>query len=177
MRLNTLLCVMVASLAQAGIINKARPTVVDTVHKVTYQGMQQNNVDQFLNIPYGQDTGGQNRFKNPRPYVPRSGTIIPAISHGFTCPRKESHAARHRKMSENCLNLNIARPAAPECDNGSVHLLPVMVFLGGVGADADTSPEKMIQESVQNTTPILYVAVNARSGGKSMVCICLYSAC
>ena len=165
MKLNTLFPLVVASLAHAGVI-KAHPTVEDTIHKVTYQGVQQNSVDQFLNIPYGHDTGGRNRFKKPRPYVPRHGAVIHATSHGFSCPRKEAHSTPHRKMSENCLNLNIARPTVSDCANDQAHLLPVMVFLGGVGADADTNAEKMILESVQNGSPIVHVAVNARSGGK-----------
>ncbi|KAJ7714926.1 hypothetical protein B0H16DRAFT_1477762 [Mycena metata] len=42
----------------------ATPIAVDSTNNVTYQGLVRNGIEVFLGIPFGQDTGGANRFQH-----------------------------------------------------------------------------------------------------------------
>jgi hypothetical protein len=44
--------------------------VTNADHGTKYVGFERNGVDIFLNVKYGEDTGGENRFKPPRPFKP-----------------------------------------------------------------------------------------------------------
>ncbi|KAK5994023.1 Secreted lipase [Cladobotryum mycophilum] len=150
-----------ALLAAYSITATANPSVVDSKHNVTYRGIHRNGIEVFLNVPYGQDTGGENRFKPPRAYVPERGSIIHADVFGPACPQVVDDMAT---ISEDCLNLNIARPS----QTSSRDRLPVMVFIYGggfwFGSNADSSTDGLVLESIQNDLPIIYVAINYRLG-------------
>jgi carboxylesterase type B len=88
--------------------------VIDQQHSVGYHGLERNGIELFLNIPFGQDTSGENRFKPPRPYVPQPGSTIDAQSLGHSCPQQTNKVlgplalANVTDISEDCLNLNMA---------------------------------------------------------------------
>lgn len=115
------------------VLTNAAPTVVDSRNNVTYNGITRNTLDLFLGIPYGQDTGGQNRFKPPQFYLPSPGSTIDATSYGIACPQPVNQSGVPLSLtivtnvSENCLNLNIIRPNNT-CPGAG---LPVMVFIHG----------------------------------------------
>lgn len=102
-----------------------------TTANATYQGLYKDQVETFLGIRYGQDTGGANRFKPPRPFVP-SG-VIEAKDPGPACPQLlglnavPPYLGNVTETSEDCLRLNIYRP------NGTTHhdRLPVMLYIHG----------------------------------------------
>lgn len=152
----------------------ASPTVVDTAHNVTYVGLARNGIEVFLNIPYGADTGGANRFRPPQPAaVPPPGATVVAQSYGPACPQVPRNSTNPTELSsfaqtsEDCLSLNVARPAGPRAK-----LLPVMVYMHGgsfwVGWNGDLSiaPDGLILQAQENKTPVLHVAMNYRLGGK-----------
>ncbi|KAL4786416.1 Alpha/Beta hydrolase protein [Aspergillus varians] len=52
---------------------------------VRYEGTTANTVESFLNIRFGEDTSGANRFAPPRPFTPPPGTIVNATNAGAAC--------------------------------------------------------------------------------------------
>jgi hypothetical protein len=100
-----------------------------TSDSVEYVGFEQDGIQHFLGIPYAQDTSGANRFKPPRPFVPERGHKIEALKPGPACPQPLGQLSpplalgNITEVSEDCLNLNIARP---KLRNGC-EKLPVMV--------------------------------------------------
>jgi carboxylesterase type B len=154
----------------------ADPVVLNPEHNVTYQGFGRNGIDVFLGIPYAQDTGGANRFKPPQLYVPEDGTTIDAGSYGPACPQPLGQPGLYplylsniTDISEDCLNLNIARPN----DTTAASKLPVMVwihggsFWSGSNADIVAAPDGLILESIESGTPIVHVGINYRLGGET----------
>lgn len=161
---------LTATTAQADALVK--PVVVDERRDVTYRGLQRNGIDVFLNIPYGQDTGGANRFKPPKPYVPVPHSTIDAQSYGPACPQELGEwllpisLSNVTEVSEDCLNLNVARPKG----SSSKDRLPVMVYIHGgsfwtgQNQEITIAPDGMILESVKNGLPVIHVAMNYRLG-------------
>ncbi|MBE3041785.1 carboxylesterase family protein [Candidatus Bathyarchaeota archaeon] len=157
-----------------GGLASGSPTVRDTNNDVTYEGLVRNDIEIFLNIPYGEDTGGENRFKPPRLHVPHSGSTIKAQSYGPSCPQPLGVPppplafGEITEVSEDCLNLNVARPRGVT----AADRLPVMVWIHGGGFwsggnnEPTTAPDGLIQESVENGLPVLHVAINYRLGCK-----------
>ncbi|KAI1410866.1 carboxylesterase family protein [Hypoxylon sp. FL1857] len=159
-------------LCGSAIATPSHPLVVDAKKNVKYQGLSRNGVEVFLNIPYGQDTGGANRFKPPRAAVPKPGSTIVAQSYGPACPQALGEGfppltlSNVTKISEVCLNLNVARPENLSADAR----LPVLVYIYGGGfwsgqnGELSTSPDGMILESVANGLPVIHVGMNYRLG-------------
>ncbi|KAK4233213.1 Alpha/Beta hydrolase protein [Achaetomium macrosporum] len=147
--------------------------VVDEKNGVTYGGLiKRNGIEVFLGIPYGEDTGGENRFKPPKRRIPVRGSTINATSYGPSCPQELGEWAppislgNITDISEDCLNLNVARPRGTRATDR----LPVMVyihggsFIAGDNHDPSILPDGMILESVRNGLPIVHVALNYRLG-------------
>lgn len=156
-----------------GVLSAAVPTAVDTAANVTYKGLYRNGIEAFLNIPYGQDTGGEHRFKPPRPYTFQPGSEVVAQSYGPSCPQPLGDElgaplvlGNVTDTSEDCLNLNIARPQGTVAGDK----LPVMVwihggsFWSGQNSEITVAPDGLILESVENGLPIVHVALNYRLG-------------
>lgn len=162
------------ALLYSGVTN-ANPQVVDQRHSVTYEGLERNGIEVFLNIPYARDTGGANRFKPPRPHVAATGSTVNAKSYGPSCPQQLGQwlppltLGNITQVSEDCLNLNVARPKHA-CAGDR---LPVLVFIhggsfwAGDNHETTTLPDGMILESVRNELPVIHVAMNYRLGCKA----------
>ena len=112
----------------------APPKVTDTAHKLTYVGITKNGVENYLNIQYGQDTGGINRFKHPKAFSYPTGTTVQATKLGPACPAKTEQSlfgyssnGGVSSISEDCLNLRVARMPGTQ----STAKLPVMVWIYG----------------------------------------------
>ncbi|KAK5162880.1 uncharacterized protein LTR77_011137 [Saxophila tyrrhenica] len=153
--------------------SNAESTIV--YHKdqeVSYQGVCDNSIETFLSIPYGQDTGGEHRFKPPRPYVPQPGSVIDAQTNGPACPQPHGafsfplYLSNITDISEDCLHLNIYRPKGTSCNDK----LPVMLYIHGgsffLGSKDEISiqPEGLIRRSVGMGQPVLAVYINYRLG-------------
>jgi carboxylesterase type B len=153
------------------------PIVVDGEQRVTFQGSERNGIEVFLNIRYGEDTGGENRFKPPRRFFPEAGSTILTQEYGPACPQQLGAPnipialSNVTDISEDCLNLNIARPIGT-CE---LDTLPVMVYIHGgsfwtgQNQEATIQPDSMVLESVYNGMPIIHVAMNYRLGGKWLI--------
>lgn len=102
---------------------------------VTYVGFTRNQVDVFLGIPYAQDTAGDNRFKPPQPVSLPPNSVVNATQPGPACPQQLGQwnapltllNVTKEGVSEDCLNLNIVRPA----NTNPSSKLPVMVWIHG----------------------------------------------
>ncbi|EOA83493.1 hypothetical protein ACJQWK_00331 [Exserohilum turcicum] len=141
---------------------------------VDIQGMERNGIEVFLGVPYAQDTSGKNRFKPPVPYQYKTGQVIDGTKPGPACPQSLGQLFAPLGLdnitstSEDCLNLNIARPTAK--DRQGKGPLPVLVWIHGgsfwwaSNNEPTTAPDGMIKESVKNGSPIMHVAMNYRLG-------------
>lgn len=170
MRLSSAL--WVAGSAVAAVCHSA-PSAFDTSRSVTYLGLERNGIEIFLNIPFGEDTGGANRFRPPVPYSPPANSTVLAQAPGHACPQALYASSGPNALSnvtdtsEDCLNLNIARPAGTQAGDA----LPVMVFIYGGGfwvgfnSDLRYAPDALIHESVINGQPVIEVNINYRLGG------------
>ncbi|KAH9866554.1 hypothetical protein J1614_008244 [Plenodomus biglobosus] len=166
MHLHVLVLLGVIAVATAGT-----PEVANT-YGVKYQGIERNDIEIFLGIPYAQDTSGENRFKPPRPYVFPPGTTFDATEPGHACPQPLGvlfpplGLGNITDISEDCLNLNVARPK--KMDPGKK--LPVMVWIHGgsfwwaSNTEPTTAPDGLIQQSIENGDPVIHVAINYRLG-------------
>ena len=119
-------CLLLADLAFAG------PTVHNEDKDITYHGVSDDNVDQFLGIAFAEDTGGNNRFAPPKPFIPMRGSVVDATKPGPACPQPTEaivpFMSNVTHQSENCLNLRITRPAELNLNENP---LPVMVYIYG----------------------------------------------
>ena len=145
----------------------AAPIIVDG--KVSYVGTQHAGVESFSSIKYGHDTGGANRFKQPRAYSYPAGTLVNATRYGAACPQKTGNPTPSliglfgnvTEISEDCLTIRVDRPA----DTAPNAKLPVMVYLYGggynIGQAYDTAydPNGLVRETAAKQLPVIYVAI------------------
>jgi para-nitrobenzyl esterase len=103
-------------------------------------GRRSGGVTELLGLPYGAPTGGQGRFRAPRPAAGWTGRR-PAHEYGPACPQppirdnlvidpaveRAMFGLSDEPQSEDCLSLNVWTPAA----DGAAR--PVMVSLHGGG--------------------------------------------
>ena len=108
--------------------------VTDPRTNVSYHGVSGHGIDSFLNIPFGQDTGGLGRFAPPKPFIPAHNTVFNATAPGPVCPQLSVPGggvtgvfSNVTNISEDCLNLRITRPSSISASSR----LPVMVYIYG----------------------------------------------
>ncbi|KAK7724051.1 hypothetical protein SLS64_000385 [Diaporthe eres] len=127
-------------------------------------------VEAWRGIPFAQTTGGQNRFRPPVPLaVSASSAATPfdASAFGPVCP---GTAARIPGMldGEDCLNLNVYRPAAsspPYEPGGGASKMPVVVYVHGGAFNGGLGTERDMSSFVGwSATPIVGVNFNYRVG-------------
>ncbi|KAH7076184.1 Alpha/Beta hydrolase protein [Paraphoma chrysanthemicola] len=159
-------------LASAVAVATSTFHVADNLDTIKYTGLRSGDIEYFLGIPYAQDTSGENRFKPPRPYIPVPGSTIDGTKRGPACPQPLGQLSpplalvNITEVSENCLNLNIARPKLDQ----RAEKLPVMVWIHGgsfwYGSkdEPTTAPEGLIRQSVLNGAPVIHVSLNYRLG-------------
>lgn len=129
--------------AQEGDASCTAPVVETTAGDVCGIRLEVDGavVNAYLGIPYGEDTGGSNRFMPPLPRRPWQG-VMAATAPGPACPQTlTSQTEAPADQSEDCLFLNVWAAAEAAGD------APVLVFVHGggflVGTATDTlaSPE------------------------------------
>jgi carboxylesterase type B len=161
-------CIIVS--ARSALTSEQTPTVSLEESKVSYHGALSGAVEHFHNVRFAEDTSGENRFAPPKPFTPAPGTVIDASLPGPACPQLKDAMppffSQIDEISEDCLNLHIARPA--KVDISSSSNLPVVVWIHGGGvvkgsnSDPHFDPDKVIDLSVADGKPIIYVAINYR---------------
>jgi carboxylesterase type B len=117
-----------------GTIETASGTVCGIEVEASNTG---KTADAFLGIPYAESTGGNNRWKPPKPKKHWQGTRR-ATQFGLFCPQPPMLTPSFvRPSSEDCLSVNVWTPK----DRVDAANLPVLVFIhpgaflvGGSGA-------------------------------------------
>ncbi|KAJ6032711.1 carboxylesterase [Penicillium herquei] len=159
--------------ANASPVHHQNPRVhIDPFNEVFIEGTSSNTTESFLNIRFGQDTSGPNRFAPPKPYTYPSGTVVDATSTGAACPQQKVPIPGFpvfdnvTDVSEDCLTLRVDRPL----NTRSSDKLPVMVWIYGGGDtigqiyDSTYDPSNLVAGAVEKGTPVIYVAMNYRLG-------------
>lgn len=144
-----------------------------TVRNGTYEGIHLPSFKQdiFLGIPYAQDTGGLNRFRIPQSLTSSWNGTRSAKQYGPACPDHRPDQDGEFGMSEDCLSINVVRPAGLK-DGQKV---PVVVWIHGGSYQVGTSGlpnynlTYLVQRSVEIGKPIIAASINYRKGGWGML--------
>lgn len=134
------------------------------------KGFILRNIYQFRGIPYGDNTGGENRFMPPKPPKAWEG-IRPAVWWGNTAPQimegryGNAYASfadhwNYDDVSEDCLKLNVWTPAIDKAKR------PVLVWLHGGGYTNGNGIEQdgYKGENLSRKGDIVFVSINHRLG-------------
>ncbi|KAL5334695.1 Alpha/Beta hydrolase protein [Aspergillus crustosus] len=139
---------------------------------VRFRGTTAHNVESFLNICFGEDTSGVNRFTPPKPFSYPAGALVNATQPGAACPQPKQAVPTMplfdvvTSMSEDCLTLRVDRPA----NTPASAKLPVMVWIYGGGDsfgqiyDSAYDPPSLVLGAAEKGLPIIYVDMNYRVG-------------
>ncbi|KAK7940792.1 alpha/beta-hydrolase [Apiospora aurea] len=153
------------------LVAHAVPTV--DVLNGTYEGLHlpEFRQDVFLGIPYAQDTSGPNRFRVPQSLNETWDGVRPAKQYGHACPDENVSSDSIYGMGEDCLSINIVRPAGG--DDSSK--LPIMLWIHGGSYQVGTTGLPtynltfLVQRSVEIGMPIIGASINYRKGGWGMM--------
>ncbi|KAI0100382.1 alpha/beta-hydrolase [Nemania sp. FL0031] len=168
MRTPILFCVALSSLAVQPSL-ATDPIVTLPQSKITYRGILRGTVEDFHNIKFADDTSGSRRFAPPKPYSPPPGSEVDATVPGPACPQTRAAIppffSETPNQSEDCLNLQITRPAGT---SASSEKLPVVVHITGGGVvkgaadDSNYDAANLVAQSVALNKPIIHVILNWR---------------
>ncbi|KAH7952442.1 hypothetical protein HPB52_023463 [Rhipicephalus sanguineus] len=127
-------------------------------------------IDAFYGIPYAEPPVGELRFQKPRPARPWKG-VYNATTKPVPCLQldlrfQEDVSLRYDKASEDCLYLNVWRPALRGCQNLRCRAkLPVIIFVYGGGFQwGDSSLVIYDMEEFVSKTDVIFVTFNYRIG-------------
>jgi para-nitrobenzyl esterase len=129
----------------------ARSLVVQT-EAGRVQGKTTGAVDSFLGLPYAAPPVGNLRWQPPQPAARWSG-VRPATGYGPNCPQ-----ASRPVVNEDCLSLNVYRPARPAHER-----LPVLFWIHG-GGFSNGSGDEFDGSLLAETNNIVVVTINYRLG-------------
>ncbi len=145
--------------ASLGLVHAATPPVV-RVESGLLQGTEANGVQAFKGIPYAAPPVGALRWRPPQPAETWSGARD-ATAYGPDCmqaPFPPDAAPIRTQPSEDCLTLNVWRPAA------RIKRAPVMVWIHGGGfVNGGSSPAVYSGEAFARRGVVL-VSINYRLG-------------
>ncbi|KAF2270245.1 alpha/beta-hydrolase [Lojkania enalia] len=122
-----------------------------------------HNQDFFLGIPYAQPPVGALRFRVPQPLNTKFSSTYSATEYSAACVGYGSDEWPYPFLSEDCLYLNVIRPA-----NYSDQKLPVAFWIHGGGLYEGSAIDErynltwMVKRSVEIGKPIIAVSVNYR---------------
>ncbi|OIW32858.1 carboxylesterase [Coniochaeta ligniaria NRRL 30616] len=126
----------------------------------TYQGryLPEWDQDAFLGLPYAQPPVGPLRYRWPQSINASFEGVRDASNYGYSCMQYTGSF----NMSEDCLNLNVIRPA------GEHKKLPVLVWIFGGGlytgsiADPQYNLSGIVKVSQEMGQPVIAVEMNYR---------------
>ncbi|HEY1963027.1 MAG TPA: carboxylesterase family protein [Rhizomicrobium sp.] len=137
---------------------EGKPIVVDLPAGVL-QGRSRNGIDAFVGIPYAHPAIGSLRWRAPQA-LPRWSGVRPATVFGNDCPQVRlpgDVTPSDQPMSEDCLTLNLWRPAGAKS-------LPVMVWIHGGGFVMGSSTSSALDGASLARRGVLLVSFNYRLG-------------
>lgn len=122
----------------------------------------EEGIEVFKGIRYAEPPVGDYRWQPPRPIHAWSGTID-AVHFGPGCPQQalfSRNKAQHASMNEDCLRLNIWRPAA----SMALQKYPVMVWIHGGGFVSGTSSPARYNGKAFARSGVILVSIDYRVG-------------
>ncbi|TSD99673.1 carboxylesterase/lipase family protein [Skermania sp. ID1734] len=129
------------------------------------RGRRDANILSWRGIPYAAPPVGELRFRAPHPVAPWDG-VRDARRFGAPAPQRGEN-----RSSEDCLTLNVCRPAAP-----SEHPRPVMVFIHGGAYVSGSSARPLYRgDHLARTGDIVFVSINYRLGALGYLDFSQYS--
>ena len=141
--------------ASAPAAQSGHPSLVVSTADGQVRGKQAGSTDDYLGIPYAAPPVGSLRWQPPQPPARWHG-IRAATKFGPHCPQSAGVFGRP-STSENCLYLNVFRPAKQRGSD-----LPVMVWIHGgayvAGESDDYNPSALVANGV------IVVTINYRLG-------------
>jgi para-nitrobenzyl esterase len=144
------LCTLCATAASAQVV----PTRAGEVRGVTSSA-----TTSFKGIPYAAPPVGPLRWKPPQPPLPWQG-VRAANKTGPACMQSKDGLDPRVPTSEDCLYLNIWRPAATQPNSK----LPVMVFIHGGGFVGGTASGSGTDGTSLARNGVIVVTLNYRLG-------------
>ncbi|KAH0585508.1 hypothetical protein H2248_008744 [Termitomyces sp. 'cryptogamus'] len=135
----------------------------------TFRGVSTpQGIEKWLGIRYGQPPVGPLRFKAPVPvpHVTPGAEVMNASTFGNACPQLPTDGGTPlgAPIAEDCLFLNVFRPNGTSSTAG----LPVLIWIHGgqyttgAASEALYDPTRILQRSVTNQRPIVFVSINYR---------------
>lgn len=123
-------------------------------------GIERNGVDVFKGIPFAAPPVGKLRWRAPQPVEPWEG-VLSAAHYRPACMQKGMYPpdAPAEPVSENCLYLNVWRPA----DAGATPL-PVMVWIYGGGLENGSAAVPLYSGKRLARHGLIVVTANYRLG-------------
>ncbi|GKZ35832.1 hypothetical protein AbraIFM66950_006630 [Aspergillus brasiliensis] len=167
---------LLGTLCASGLASPLPSSAAPTVHlpdsNIWFKGTASNFSESFLNIRYGEDTSGNNRFAPPKPYNYPSGSVVNATQSGAACPQQKVPLPDFpifdnvTSISEDCLTLRVDRPLHTSPSDR----LPVLAWIYGGGDtigqiyDSAYDPSLLVYGAAQKDVPVIFVAMNYRLG-------------
>ncbi|CAI6091975.1 unnamed protein product [Clonostachys chloroleuca] len=161
-----LLALIATALPQSVESAPGPPTASVQNGTLTGLHLSQLNQDLFLGVPFARPPVGDLRLRHPQSLNHSWEGDRDATRRGDSCVGYAGFA-KGLNMSEDCLTLDIARPAQA----GPGGDLPVLVWIYGGGftaggsADSRYNTSYLVKASVAMKKPILTVSINYRVGG------------
>lgn len=134
-----------------GGADPGRSLVVET-EQGTLAGTRSDQVDSFLGVPFAAAPVGDLRWQPPAP-APAWAGVRSAAERGPECPQLS-----HASANEDCLNLNVFRPAS-----SSKRALPVLFYIHG-GGFSYGSGGQLDGSLLAEENDIVVVTINYRLG-------------
>ncbi|CAI6090672.1 unnamed protein product [Clonostachys chloroleuca] len=122
------------------------------------------NQDAFLGMPFALPPTGERRFQRPHYIDQAFSETRNATSYGPACPQYSPPNVFGNDISEDCLSINVVRPAGISPDTN----LPVLVWIYGGGFDGGGTSDPrynmsgLVQLSQEIGKPIVGVSFNYR---------------
>lgn len=154
--MRSVLALSVAAVALAGAVEPAPPQV--TVEAGTIAGKTLDGVEAFLGIPYAAPPVGPLRWRPTQPAA-RWAVVRRADALGPDCMQARDRAEDRRPLSEDCLTINVWRPAVR-----TKRALPVLVWIHGGGFVAGGSQDPQTWGDALARRGIVLVTFNYRLG-------------
>ncbi|EPQ29439.1 uncharacterized protein PFL1_03194 [Pseudozyma flocculosa PF-1] len=154
-----------------------RLETVDAQATLSRFGIKHGAQDLFLGMPFAQQPTGDRRFRRPqrlaanhtwqgvrsaKSYSPACYTV--GIDNDFAPPFVTYRAG------EDCLTVNVVRPASASASDANKGKLPVFVWIYGGGFNMGSSADQryngsfLVDQSVGMGKPIIFVSLNYRTG-------------
>ncbi|MGE3775933.1 MAG: carboxylesterase/lipase family protein [Pirellulaceae bacterium] len=143
---------------------KHAPSDVVTIKQGQLRGLVEGDVHVFRGIPYAAPPVGDQRWKAPALPTSWEG-VRDCFEFGPACPQKPDPLMKifpsgaTKTFDEDCLNLNIYRPANPPSGK-----LPVMVWIHGGGFEGGTASMGLYHGASLVRKGVIVVTINYRVG-------------